>query len=265
MTALNYRYFVRGCWAGRPDELPAVTGAKFLKALDLLSDIDPMFSDWQVFRNWQIAEDEQPRQVPLAAARNRIVEIVESGVVLDDFDEPSPREGYSVAATAGARGPRHVTCSARTGDQSFELEFGEHYLASDLSIVTYPLFKAALQTMAVAWDAQWAEAQVRRNDMVKIPMDFGPGVSAFRIESVPPVPLDPTFPKSIFQIPWIIYLSAQLAAGVQLGREILTERTSDGGVLMSAATEQLDPTNPEHVRRARILVETLIASTGYSR
>jgi hypothetical protein len=266
MIPPNYRYFVRGCWAGRPDEQPAVTGAKFLKALDLLSGIDPMFSDWQVIRNWRIAEDERPRQVPLATVRDRIAEIVEDGVALNDFNKPSPREGYSVAATAGARGSRNVACSARTDDQSFELRFGEHYLVSDLSIVTYPLFKAALQTLIVAWDAQWAEAQVSRNDMVKIPMDFGPGVPAFRIESAPQVPLDPTFPKSIFQIPWIIYLSAQMAAGVALAREILTERTPDGGLLMSAATERLDPANPEHARRARILAETLIARTGvYSR
>jgi len=33
---------------------------------------------------------------------------------------------------------------------------------------------------------------------------------------------------------------------------------------MSATTERLDPMNPEHVRRARILAETLIARTGYS-
>ena len=72
MIPPNYRYFVRGCWAGRPDEQPAVTGAKFLKALDLLSGIDPMFSDWQVIRNWRITEDERPRQVPLATARDRI-------------------------------------------------------------------------------------------------------------------------------------------------------------------------------------------------
>jgi hypothetical protein len=32
---------------------------------------------------------------------------------------------------------------------------------------------------------------------------------------------------------------------------------------MTATTERLDPTNPEHVRRARILAETMIACTGY--
>jgi hypothetical protein len=33
--------------------------------------------------------------------------------------------------------------------------------------------------------------------------------------------------------------------------------------LMTATEKRLDPTNPEHLQRARILAETLIARTGY--
>jgi hypothetical protein len=83
-----------------------------------------------------------------------------------------------------------------------------------------------------------------------------------RIDSVEQVPLDPTFPYSIFQIPWIAYLSAEHAAGITLPRDILTERTPDGGLLMSATTERLDPDNPEHVRRARMIAEVMIARMG---
>jgi hypothetical protein len=261
MTPTNYEYAVRGRWAGRPDEEPAVTGSKFLKTLDSLSGIDPLFSDWQVNRNWNIAEDEQPRLVPLAAARKRIAEIVKSGVSHDDFGDPTPGRGHIVCATAGARGPRHVTFSARTGNQFFGLSFGEHYLASDLSMVTYPLFKTALLAISAAWDAQWSCARAYRNEFVQVPIDFG-GAPAFRIDTAPQVPLDPTFPVSVFHIPWIAYLSAERAAGLKLTPEILTERTPVGGLLMSATTERLDPMNPAHVRRARILAETLIACTA---
>jgi hypothetical protein len=265
MTQISYDYFVRGSWAGPADEKSAVTGARFLKTLDSLSGIDALLSGWQVMRNWKITEDECPRFVPLDAARDRIAEIVEQGVSRNERDQPEPWYGYSVAAAAGARGPRRVTFTARTGLQFFELSFGEHYLASDLTIVTYPLFKAALLAISAAWDAQWSYAQASRNEFVGIPMDFGPGVPAFRIEAAPQVPLDPTFPRSIFHVPWIVYLSAERAAGVTLAREILSERTPEGGLLMSATTDCLDPTNPEHARRARILAETLIASTGYRR
>ncbi len=264
MTSVNYRYSVRGSWSGPADEEPVVTGAKFLETLDALTSIDPIFAGWQFTGSWQIPEEHRSSFVPLAAGRKRIVEIVESGVYIDDFNKPRPEYGHSVHAVAGARGPRRVAFSVSTSRQSFALSFGEYNLASDLSIVTYPRFKAALLVISSAWDAQWSCAQAFRNDVIKVPIDFGPGVPAFRIDSAIQVPLDPTFPRTIFHIPWIAYLSADRAGGVTLAREILTERTPDGGLLMSATTERLDPMNPEHVRRARILAETLIARTGYS-
>jgi len=264
MTPITYRYFVRGQWAGPADEKPAVIGAKFLRTLDSLSSIDPLFSDWQINRNWKITEDEHPRLVPLDTARNRMVDIVEKGVAHDDFGKPTPGYGYKTLAVAGARGPRKVAFAARTGLQIFELSFGEHNIASDLTIVTYPLFKAALLAITAAWDAQWSYAQADRNEFVEVPVNFAPGVPGFRIDAAPQVPGDPTFPKSIFHVPWIIYLSAQRAAGITLAPEILTERTPDDGLVMSATTDRLNPMNPEHARRARILAETMIACTKKS-
>lgn len=264
MTSMNYRFFVRGQWAGRPDEKPAVIGAKFLRTLDTLSTIDPLFSGWQIIRNWEIAEDSGPRTLSLAAARTCIEEIVEAGVVRNDFDEPDPGYGYHVCASAGARGPRRVAFSARTGMQSFELSFGEYDLPSDLAIVKYPLFKAALLTISAAWNTKWSCAQAFRNDVVKVPIDFGAGVPAFRMDSAIQVPLDPTFPKSVFHIPWIVYLSTEFSAGVTLPAEILTEVMPDGGLFAAATTDRFDPTDPEDLRRARILVEILIDRTGLS-
>jgi hypothetical protein len=49
-----------------------------------------------------------------------------------------------------------------------------------------------------------------------------------------------------------------------LPSDIKTETTNDGGLLMTATEERLDPDIPEHVRRARILAETLIERTGLS-
>jgi hypothetical protein len=261
MTPMNYSYSVQGQWTGPADEKPAVTGAKFLKTLDSLSSIDALFSGWQVIRNWKIVEDGQPRCVPLETARKRIAEIVESGVSRDEFGEATPGYGYSACATAGARGPRRVTFTTRTGKQTFLLSFGEYDLASDLTIVTYPLFRAALLAISGAWDAQWSYARAYRKDAVMVPIDFGPGVPAFRVDTALQVPLDPSFPKSIFHVPWIGYLSTQRATGLKPSPEIVTERTPDGGLLMTATEDRLDPTNPEHARRARILAETMITQT----
>jgi hypothetical protein len=263
MTTPNYRYSVRGCWVARTDEKPADIGAKFLRTLDTLSGIDPLFSDWQFTGTWQLPEQHRFSFVPLAAGRNRIVEIVESGVYIDDFNQRCPEYGYSVHAIAGDEGPRRVAVTASTKRQSFDLSFGEHNIASDLSIVRYPLFRAALLAIGATWEAQWACAYANRNDVVEVPVNFGRGMPALRIDSAPQVPLDPTFPTSIFHIPWIGYLAEPLAAGLRLAPEILSERTPDGGILMSACEERLDPANPEHVRRARIIVETMVACTGH--
>ena len=78
------------------------------------------------------------------------------------------------------------------------------------------------------------------------------------------IPTEPTFPESIFHIPWFAYLSAPLASCVKLPPEIQTERTVDGGLLMIAAEERLDLDIPEQVRRARILAETLIVRTQHA-
>jgi hypothetical protein len=264
-AAVEYEYAVRGSWFGSVGEKPAVTGAKFLKMLDALTDIDAMFSGWQFTGRWQLREGQGDAYVPLAAGRERIAQIVEQGVYIDDFNEPCPELGHTVIAVAGPRGPRRISLTASTTLQSLHLKFGEWNVASDLSIVTYPLFKAALQTISAMWGMQWACAQAFRRGAIKVPIDLAPGVPAFRMDSVVQVLLDPAFPISVFHMPWIAYLSAQRSAGLTVGRDIATEWTPEGGLLMSATRERLDPTTSEHVRRARILAETLIACTSGSR
>ena len=45
--------------------------------------------------------------------------------------------------------------------------------------------------------------------------------------------------------------------------EILTERTPDGGLLMTATKERLGPTVPERRRRLRVIAETMVARTVF--
>ena len=92
--------------------------------------------------------------------------------------------------------------------------------------------------------------------------EFG-GVPGYRIDGVTHALGDPNFPYSIFHIPWIGYLSPELAAGLKVTPEILTEQTSDGGLLMSVTTERFDPANLKHLRRARALAEVMIERTGF--
>lgn len=256
-SQIVYRYFIRSAWKGRT-EMPVAVGAKFLKTLDALSGFDPIFANWEVFNG-------NMSMLSLAAARLRIAAIVENGVIRDDFNNPVPTDGYYTSAMAGEfRDPRGVNLRVKAGGRfegNMELAFGEYDVVPDLTIVTYPLFRTAMLAINAIWRAPWTCAQAFRSGAVAVPVDFG-AVQGKRIESVTQVPIDPTFPDTIFHIPWIAYLSAERAAGLTLAREILTERMPDGGLLMSATTDRLDPMNPEHVRRARILAEILIACAG---
>jgi hypothetical protein len=58
------------------------------------------------------------------------------------------------------------------------------------------------------------------------------------------------------------YLSAERAAKVRAPAGIATERTPDGGLLMTAAETRLDPQNPEHMERSKALAELLIEHIG---
>jgi hypothetical protein len=211
-----------------------------------------------------VADFSNIKFVPLSVARLRIKEIIENYVVLDDAREPSPDEGYNGIVVGGELdSPREVHVSLKAGGRDrggMDLEFGRRGEPPDLTTVTYPLYKAALLSINAIWRPRWVCAYAFRSGTISVPgAEIAPGLVATRIDSVARVPLDPTFPYSVFHIPWIAYLSAKHAAGVALPGDIVTERTPDGGLLMSAATDRLDPTNPEHVRRARILAEVMIA------
>jgi hypothetical protein len=137
---------------------------------------------------------------------------------------------------------------------------GLHYAAS----------KAALLAINAAWHPRYAFAyaygahaflprrwrpagntpRIKRAGLayrvgsVRVPFRLG-SLEAHQVKGVPQVPDDPTFPDDYY-IPWIFYLSAPFAAGLKVASEIQTERTPDGGLLMIAAEDRLDPTNPAH-------------------
>jgi hypothetical protein len=228
-------------------ESSSTLGTRFLNSLDTLNRIDPT-----IFTNWEIMDFPASASIPLAAARPRIGAIVEANITRDDHGKPSPHYGYScVAFTDNATKPRNVTLTIKAGgkDQGhISLETGSYRVAPDPSILTYRFFRAALLAINAIWSPPWSCAQAFRLGYYEVPL----------------VPGAPLFPYSRFHIPWIAYLSAPLAAGVDRAPEILSENTPSGGLLMTATKDRLDPTNPEHMRRARVLAETLIARTGYS-
>jgi hypothetical protein len=241
-----FDYCIRSALPSHPED-SASLGARFVSTLDLLSRVDPA-----IFSNWQVTDLLAVASFPLAVARPRIAAIIKNNVARDDFRQPEPESGYTaVAFTSKVAKARQISLRIVAGGQeqgSTWLQTGRYNVAPDPAIVTYQLFKAALLVVNATWPPPWACAYAFKLHYDKVPL----------------IPGAPLFPCSRFHIPWLAYLSAPLAGGLELPTEILTERTPDGCLLMTATEERLDPTKPEHLRRARILAETLIARTGYS-
>src|SRR5262245_56651253 len=238
-TKPYYEFSIHSKWHGRV-ESPAAIGAKLLKTIDALSRIDPVFSNWLIsdYPNPSSGDPDTDglniKAIPLEAARRRIAEIVEDHVVRGDAHEPDPDCGYhAFATTSEISSPRGANVSVNAGGKyngGTDFGFGRYtWRPPDLTIVTYPLYKAALLAINTAWRAPWACAQAFRCGTISVPgVEILPGLVATRIDSVARVPLDPKFPDSIFHIPWIAYLSAEHATSITLTRDILTERTPDG-------------------------------------
>ena len=261
MTERAFTYSIRSELPAHPQD-PAALGAKFLSTLDALSAIDPIFTDWQIMKYGLIDVDVVDVDVdpavqvagwslPLAIARPQIAAVIEKNVKRDDWREPQPDEGYTLGAYTDTRDDTramHLRIDAGGEKQKGDthLELGGYESPSDLAVVTYPLYKAALLAINASWPPSWACAYAFESYYYDEPLS--PGA--------------PLFPYSTFHVTWIGYLSAPLAKGLELPPEILTERTGDGGVLITAVEERLDPANPEHLRRARILAETMVKHTG---
>jgi len=245
MRSLNFSYGIRSDLPSNP-EGPTSIGAKFLNTLDALSRIDQT-----VFSNWNVMDYPARDSLPLATARPGIAATIDNNVSRDDFGQPNLYCGYSAAAYTGhGLGPRRMSLRIRTGGKNAgetDLMAGEYDTFPDPAVVTYPVFKAAMLAINAIWPPVWACAYAFRLDYDKVPLLPGAAL----------------FPYSRFHIPWLAYLSAPLAAGIELPPEIKTERTPDGGPLMIATEERLDPADPEHLRHARVLAQIMIARTGY--
>jgi hypothetical protein len=127
------------------------------------------------------------------------------------------------------------------------LRIGDFLYPTDPLIVNYKLFREALLATSAIGQPVWASVSALRAGYAEEPIVAGA----------------PLFPHSAFHIPWITYVEPARAFGFALPAEIRTERTPDGGLLLTATEEPLDPTNPEHLRGARIVAETMIAQVGY--
>jgi hypothetical protein len=226
----------------RRGETLAVIGAKFLHTLDALSRIDPLLATWKVLDRPTLAS------LPLTDARPSSAAIVENFVALDDAGQPEPESGYSAIGVTDTVIPsRIVTFRVHGGGLARDeimLDVGGILHPTDPLMVKYNLFCGALLATSAIWQPTWACVAATVNGDYSI------------------LPGAALFPSSVFRITWMAYVSPERTVGFPLPVGINSERVPDGGLLFTVTEEPFNPTNPEHLRGARIVVEAMITHAG---
>jgi hypothetical protein len=239
----SFNIFAR--WSADTSDAGAI-GSRLLETFSRLEPIAP------VMRNWVMLDG--PRGVPLKQVETRMAAFVRKHVIRDDYGKAERVSGYGIWAygwevpeTWDARTVHIHVNAGSTWWNEVEFEIGDSVRAApDLSLITYPIFKDALEVFAAAWPLPWALAYTFNGD-------------------APPIDARANAPLgrwSPFEIAWIAYLSAPLAKGLVAPAEIVAQPTPGGGVLLSAAEVTIDQMNPEHMRRSRVLEQIMRERIG---
>jgi hypothetical protein len=238
-------------------------GEKFVRILDAISEAAPEVGKCRLgkspYRGDYLTMDE---------ARGKITRWVEGNPATID-DVPDPEYGHLlIAMNEAGRSPKNVIVSANVGGRfgdSVDFDVGSVGIPSDLETVTYPLFRAALQAIIAQFPPVWAKARlyIPSGSNETVPVDDPPLLARrARPGNISLAPGIPPHPNSSYHRPWLSYLCAPLTKGLIPPVGVPCERTADGGLLMIAAEERLDPTNPDHMRRSRAMAEVMIARAG---
>ena len=192
-----------------------------------------------------------------------MTEVVEHNVEHDDDGLPYPEGGYCLVSQGSVvpsecGGPDSIHLSANVGGRwwnGLEFQVGADMAPPDLSLVTFPIYKGALEALAANWPCPWAAAYAYTPD----DEPAGRYVNGVYHETEADRYAKAGAP---FEVAWIAYLSAPLAAGLTPPPELVSERTPGGGLILSTAQERLDPANSEHIRRSRLLEAIIQARVG---
>jgi len=228
---MSTQFYLRGLWEARP-ETDKELAKRFVRFIDLLSDIDPLLSLW-------ISGARGPKK--FETIRDRFEEVVAAEISTDDFGDPDPVDGYWFGAVTRGQ-PRALTFSVNVHASAYKNEtafqnnvmFHTSYCADAApAATTYTIFKAALLALVETWEPTFCKA------LSQSLLDFiGKG-------------------RGYFHEAWIVYLAPQLAGLITPPRDVLVEPLPNGGLVMSATTDTFDVENPAHLAAARAIAAAI--------
>ncbi len=218
--------YIRACWASR-EETPEALADRFVKLIDRLGQIDPVFELWT-------SGARGPKK--FETLRDHYADVVKARLSKDDFGEPLEIDGYWFGAYTRGQPESlsyainiHAGAYKPTLECQNDLTFRTSSMATpEPASITYPLFKSVLLAIVDNWNP---------DDCLVMPrplMDF--------------IDLD-----RHFRDPWMQYLSKSFADLITPSENILVEQLPGGGLLLSATTDTFDVGNPAHLAGAHAI------------
>ncbi|WP_020174477.1 Imm52 family immunity protein [Methyloferula stellata] len=210
-------YHIRAAWGPRV-ETPSAMAASFVRYIDILRNLDPVFSLWTTGMK---------RPVKFETVRDHFEDIVMDSVSIDDDGDPELEYGYGpFACTRDVAGPLVFGINTSLGSCLNNTNYVDLHTNSaeipDPRIITYKIFKAALLGIVEIWDP--LDCRATPHELLKL------------IDS-----------DGYFRAVWMQYLSPPLARLITPPATSINEYLPNGGLLMSATTETFKVDNPSHV------------------
>jgi hypothetical protein len=232
-------YGIQSEWGGGGASSPTDIGASIAEMTRGLTKLAPTKS------HWRFVDGEDSIITPLAEAMATMPTFLARNIRADG-DETDPDDGYLLVLIGSendsdtvAGNDLHVMgVVGSKWANSLRFQVGDIRRPNDFRLITYPIYKAALEVLATAWACPWAVAYA-----------FDTSSRASRRTTA-------------FDFAWIGYLSASLAEGLPASTEILTESTPGGGVILSAVEDVIDLGNLDHLRRSGVLTSIMSQRVG---
>src|ERR1700723_706750 len=201
-------YCIQAEW-GRDTVSPSDIRARIVEMLHGLGQLVPSKD------HWRFVDGDDFKITPSAEATADIGPFLKRNIRATGVGKPDSREGYLLVLIGSeddsdtvAGNDLHVMAVVGSEwSNSLRFQIGDTRHPNDFSLITYPIYKAALELLASVWAC--------------------PGALAHTFDSS----VRPARPRTPFDGAWIAYLSAPLVRDLIPPPEIVAEGTSGGGMI----------------------------------